>query len=401
MHHLRVKEMKNSADFIVIGGGIAGASVAYELVKHGNVILLETEPSLGYHSTGRSAAVMSENYGPPLWSRLVTATRGFLENPPAGFTDVPLVSPRGAMFLALEHEEQKLTEQYEELIRRGAKVELFDAMEASRYCEVIKTEKFATAMYEPDCHDVDTNELLMGYVRCVKAAGGRIVTSAPVTSISKMSDHWVVETPQGRFEGGMLINAAGGWVQQVSSMAGVGYRNVVPFRRTAVTFDAPAESRLESWPMTFDVAETFYFKPEAGKVMVSPVDMEPSVPTDAQADELEVAIAIDRIETFTTMPVRTISHKWGGLRTFAPDHEPVIGADPEDSSFIWLAGQGGNGVMACAASARLAAEIAIGNGVPADLQELGITEDSVSPSRDCVVNDKAEDVIVGSLEAFE
>jgi D-arginine dehydrogenase len=390
--------MAKTADFIAIGGGIAGVSVAYELVPHGSVIVLEQESATGYHSTGRSAAVMSENYGPRLWSRLVTATRGFLENPPEGFTGLPLVTDRTALFLAQAHEVEQLQAQYNDLITRGARVELIAADDALRYCEVLRTDKYATAMYEPDCKDVDTNELMMGYQRGIRAAGGSIVTGGRVTAIRRNAAGWQVDTTAGQFQGGIIVNAAGGWVQQVADMAGLGYRNVVPFRRTAVTFDAPAGSNLHRWPMTFDVAETFYFKPEVGKVMVSPVDMAQSEPCDAQADEMEVAIAIDRIETFTTMTVKRISHKWGGLRTFAPDHEPVIGADPQDVGFIWLAGQGGNGVMASAASARLAASLAVGDGIPADIAALGITIDAISPGRDCVINRTADDVQVGSVE---
>lgn len=156
--------MARTADFIVIGGGIAGASVAYELLPHGSVIVLEQESATGYHSTGRSAAVMSENYGPKLWSRLVSATRGFLENPPEGFATAPLVSDRGALFLAQAHEAAQLQAQYDDLIARGAQVELIAASDALRYCEVLRAEKYATAMYEPDCKDVDTNELMMGYL---------------------------------------------------------------------------------------------------------------------------------------------------------------------------------------------------------------------------------------------
>lgn len=387
-----------TADFIVIGGGIAGLSVAYELLDHGSVVVLEQESATGYHSTGRSAAVMSENYGPRLWSRLVSATRGFLENPPDGFTEVPLVTDRGALFLAQDHETEALKAQHADLIARGAKVELISAHDALRYCEVLRADKYALAMVEPDCKDVDTNALMTGYQRRITAAGGRILTGARVTAIRGGAGAWQVETVAGPVHGGTIINAAGGWVQQIAQLAGLGHRNVVPFRRTAVTFDAPAGSNLQHWPMTFDVAETFYFKPEGGRVMVSPVDMARSEPCDAQADEMEVAIAIDRIETFTTMKVARVSHKWGGLRTFAPDHEPVIGADPQEASFIWLAGQGGNGVMASAAAARLAASLATGRGVPADIAALGITEAATSPGRDCVMNADAEDVVVGSME---
>lgn len=389
-----------TADFIVIGAGIAGASVGYELSQSGKVIVLETESSPGYHSTGRSAAVMSENYGPALWSRLVTASRSFLETPPKGFTDVALVLPRGAMFLAREGEQAQLKAQAEELVHRGATIELTSAEEALRFCPVIKTSAFVSALYEPDCMDIDTDALLTGYLKALCQRGGQLITNARVTALKRLDGVWRLATPSGSFEAPVIINAAGGWVQEVAMLAGLAFRNVVPFRRTAVVFDPPAGSVIQNWPMTFDVAETFYFKPEAGRIMVSPVDMEPSEPCDAQADELEVAIAIDRIHTFTTMEVKSVRHKWGGLRTFAPDHEPVIGPDPEEASFIWLAGQGGNGVMAGAAAARLAASFASGADIPADIVALGITRENVSPGRACIVDAMGEKPVVGTLEAF-
>jgi len=389
-----------TADFIVIGAGIAGASVAYELSLSGKVVVLEMEQSAGYHSTGRSAAVMSENYGPALWSRLVTASRSFLEQPPEGFTDVKLVSPRGALFLARDGEQTQLSAQAEELARRGATIELTSAEDALRFCPVIKTSEFVSALYEPDCMDIDTDALLSGYLKMLRIRGGKLVTNGKVQTIRREGGVWKVSTPSGSFEAPVIINAAGGWVQEVATLAGLSFRNVVPFRRTAVVFDPPAGSTIQTWPMTFDVAETFYFKPEAGRIMVSPVDMSSSEPCDAQADELEVAIAIDRIHTFTTMEVRTVKHKWGGLRTFAPDHEPVIGRDPQEPSFIWLAGQGGNGVMGGAAAARLAASLAAGAEIPADIAQLGITIENVSPGRNCVVDASGDAPVVGTLEAF-
>lgn len=390
-----------TADFIVIGAGIAGASVAYELSLSGKVVVLEMESSAGYHSTGRSAAVMSENYGPALWSRLVTASRPFLENPPEGFTDVPLVTPRGALFLARSHEQAQLAEQAHGLVRRGASIELTSAEEALRFCPVLRANEFSSALYEPDCKDIDTNALLTGYLKAHRARGGQFVANAKVETLSHSRGVWTVSTPRGVFQAPVIINAAGGWVQEVATLAGLSYRNVVPFRRTAVVFDPPAGSAIQSWPMTFDVAETFYFKPEAGRIMVSPIDMAPSAPCDAQADELEVAIAIDRIQRYTTMEVQRVAHKWGGLRTFAPDHEPVVGRDPEQPSFIWLAGQGGNGVMAGAAAARLAASFARNIEVPPDIAALGITSENVSPGRACVVDHASDPTVVGKLEAFE
>lgn len=392
--------MAQNADFIVVGAGIAGLSVAYELSQHGSVVVLEAESAAGYHSTGRSAAVMSENYGPAIWSRLVTASRSFLDTPPEGFSEVPLVSPRGALFLAREHERDALRAQADGLARRGASFDVMAAGEALMLCPVIRAKKFSQALYESDCMDIDTNALMNGYGRALRRRGAQVLMNSRVGRLARDAAGWRVWTDQVEFRGTIVINAAGGWVQQVARMAGLGYRNVVPFRRTAVTFDPPAGSDVRAWPMVFDVAETFYFKPEAGRVMVSPVDMAPSEPCDAQADELETAIAIDRIHTFTTMEVRTISHKWGGLRTFAPDHEPVIGPDPEAESFIWLAGQGGNGVMGSAAAARLAASSAIGGPLPSDIARLGITAESVSPGRACVAAEVTP-AIIGNLERFD
>jgi D-arginine dehydrogenase len=374
----------NQADFLVVGGGIAGASVAYELSAMSTVILLEAESVAGYHSTGRSAAVMSENYGSTLWSRLVTASRAFLESPPPAFSESSLVLPRGAMFLARPEEEEQLQCRGEELVRRGARIGIVAARHALKFCPVIRTERFVLALFEPDCKDIDTHALMTGYLKSLKRRGGQVVTGARVAQLRFSRGVWTAKTPKGEFEAPTVVNAAGGWVNEVAEMAGLPARNVVPFRRTAVTFDPPAGSDIRACPMTFDMAETFYFKPEAGRIMVSPVDMEPSDPCDAQADELEVAIAIERIHSNTTMEVRSVKHKWGGLRTFAPDHQPVIGPDPEAKSFVWLAGQDGNGVMAGAAAARLAANLARGEGVPNDIASLGVTAEAVSPGRTCV-----------------
>lgn len=253
-----------TADFIVIGGGIAGASVGYELSLHGKVVVLEMEASAGYHSTGRSAAVMSENYGPALWSRLVTASRAFLETPPDGFADVPLVTPRGALFLARDGEQARLLDQAEEMLRRGAAIEMTTAREALRFCPVVRDSEFVSALYEPDCKDIDTNALLTGYLRALRKNGGTFIPDARVQSLQHSQGTWQASSPRGNFEAPVVVNAAGGWVQEIAELAGLSFRNVGPFRRTAVVFDPPAGSAIQGWPMTFDVAETFYFKPEAG-----------------------------------------------------------------------------------------------------------------------------------------
>lgn len=386
--------MSEAVDFLVIGGGIAGLSVGYELAAVGKVAVTETEAAAAYHSTGRSAAVTSENYGPSLWKRLVTASREFLENPPGDLARAPLVHPRGAIYLALPQEQDQLRQQAEDLRSRGAGVGLVSTADALTLCPVIKADKFSLGLYEPDCQDIDTNELVQVYLRGLKERGSTFVTNAKVEALQRERGLWNARTSSGDYSAPIVINAAGGWVREVALMAGLPERKVVPFRRTAVTFAAPDGRDISTWPMIFDVAETFYFKPEAGLLMVSPVDVAPSAPCDAQADELEVAVAIHRIHEYTTMQVVNVSHKWGGLRTFASDHEPVIGSDPAEESFIWLAGQGGNGVMAGPAAARLAAAFAIGEDIPADIAALDITRDRVSPGRRAV----QKDVVVGSID---
>jgi D-arginine dehydrogenase len=207
--------MVQTVDFVVIGGGIAGLSAAYELSQHGSVVVLEAEHAPGYHSTGRSAAVMSENYGPRVWSRLVTASRSFLESPPEDFAEIPLVSPRGALFLALEHEQLALRAQADELARRGASFEMVAPTDALRFCPVIQAEKFALALHEPDCLDIDTDALMGGYGRALRRNGGQVLTNSRVVRMSRQTQGWRVWTDRAEFSAAVVVNAAGGWVQQV------------------------------------------------------------------------------------------------------------------------------------------------------------------------------------------
>lgn len=373
--------MTKEYDFIVIGAGAAGSSVAYELSRRGKVALVERESAPAYHSTSRSAAVLSEAYGPVGWQRLSTASRPFFESPPPGFAEHDLLRPLGALYFATPDESPALEASARELTRRGVEHRLMPAAEAQALSPTVRIEPFALALYEPGCGDIDAAALVQGYVKQARRNGAAIVMDAGVDAIDRRQGHWHVRAGDTAFSAPVLVNAAGAWADDIAALAGLKRRGITPYRRTAITFDPPAGHDPARWPMTFDVAETWYFKPEGGRIMVSPVDKTPTPPCDCQPEELDIAIAADRIQQVTTMEVRRIVRSWAGLRTFAPDEQPVIGPDPDEPSFIWLAGQGGNGVMAAPAAAQLAASLAASDAVPADLQAIGIEAAMVSPER--------------------
>jgi D-arginine dehydrogenase len=368
-------------DVLVIGAGAAGASVAYELSKIGRVAIIEQESAPAYHSTARSAAVLCEAYGPIGWQMLTSASRAFFENPPEGLAEHALLRPLGALFLATADEEPSLRTAADELERRGVSHALMPAAAAAELCPVVRTGDYARALYEPGCADIDSNALVQGYLRLARRNGAEIVLATEASRIVRQAGLWRVATNDAEFAAPLLVNAAGAWAGLVANRAGLPSRGLVPYRRTAITFDPPAGIDAAKWPMVFDVAETWYFKPEGGRIMASPVDKTLSPPCDCAPEDLDVAIAVDRIEHATTMRIRRIHRKWAGLRTFVPDNDPVIGPDPEEPSFVWLAGQGGNGVMAAPAAARLAAALAMGEEVPGDIAGLGVTAERVSPAR--------------------
>jgi D-arginine dehydrogenase len=372
--------MAEAFDFAVIGAGIAGASVAWRLAAHGRVVVIEQESQPGYHSTSRSAAVLSCAYGPESWQILTTASAAFYDAPPDGFSDVPLTKPRGALYLATAAEEAGLRARQAWLASRGVPCTPIDPEAAHRLVPVVHRGEFTIGLYEPGCVEIDANALLRAYLRAGPRSELRLLAAAEVRRIERRDSVWRLDAAGRTIEAPVLVNAAGAWADEIAARAGLRRRGLRPFRRTAILFDPP-EPDAAGWPMTFDAAETWYFKPEAGRIMMSPVDAVATPPCDAQPDELDVAIAIDRIETVTSMKVGRLAGRWAGLRTFAPDHEAVIGPDPDDPSFIWYAGQGGNGVMASAAAGALAAAAALGEPMPRPLIDLGLTTAMVAPGR--------------------
>ncbi|MDR3513867.1 MAG: FAD-binding oxidoreductase [Caulobacteraceae bacterium] len=368
------------ADVIVIGGGIAGVSVAAELSRARRVVLLERETQPAFHATGRSAALFSEIYGGPPIRALSRASRAFFTGPPDGFADAPLVTPRGSLFIARPDQGAALAAFAGEADVAGA-TRMVSAAEAIRLSPLLRPDYVDAGILEPDSADIDVHGLLTGYLRLLKANGGVLVAPAPVTALEPGAAGWRATTPAGAFTAPVVINAAGAWADEVAALAGLRPLGLQPLRRTALTVEAPQDAAVAAAPLTIDIDEQFYFKPDAGRLLLSPADETPNPPCDVQPDEWDVAVAVDRVETATRLQVRRIQAKWAGLRTFAPDRAPVIGFDPRAPGFFWLAGQGGYGIQTAPANARLAAALALGAPPPPDIAEAGLDLETVSPAR--------------------
>lgn len=368
-------------DFLVVGGGVAGASAGYYLSASGSVTLLEMESALGYHSTGRSAALFTEYYGGPVVRALTAASRSFFTDPPEGFADGPLVTPRGVVALGPYGAEDV----FDEVLARGltapTPVREIGPDEVRRRCPVVRDGFYGRAMFKPAAMDIDVDLLHQGFLRGMRARGGTVVASAKVRRLERRGGLWHATTDAGTFAAPVVVDAAGAWADEVAAMAGVAPAGLTPLRRTAFLADPPEGLDVTRWPMVADVTETFYFKPESGRLLVSPVDQTPVPPGDARPDDLDVARAIERVQEATTLVIRSVKHAWAGLRTAAADDTPVIGAAPDAEGFVWLAGLSGYGVQSSPATGRLAASAATGTPLTsADVPGIDLAE--IAPDRD-------------------
>lgn len=368
-------------DFVVIGAGVAGASAAYELATHGTVALLEREDMPGYHSTGRSAALFTATYGNAVIRGLTVGSRGFFNSPPDGFTEHPLLTPRGAIMIGREDQRQHLDDGFAAARVLTPSVELLDEKDILARVPVLDPAYVAGGVFEPECMDMDVHAIHQGFLKQGRNRGVVLVTNAEAASLSYDAGAWRVTTPVDVFAAPVVINAAGAWSDEIAKLAGLAPIGLVPKRRTAVTFRAPDGTDPDGWPAVVDIEEDFYFKPDAGLILGSPADETPSPPCDAQPEEIDIALAIDRIERATTMKITRVEHKWAGLRTFAPDKSLVAGFDPDAEGFFWLAGQGGYGIMTSPAMSRLTAALALGGDFPADLAALGVQAQDLTPGR--------------------
>jgi len=368
-------------DFLIIGGGIAGASAGYFLAERGRVVVLEREESLGYHSTGRSAALYTETYGNAAIRALTVCSGPFFRTPPDGFTEHPLLTPRGVLIAAPAEGAAKFQAALAEARRYAPTVRVLSQDEALRLCSALRPGWSRFAFHEPDAMDMDVHAIHQGFLRGLRARGGTVVTAAEVLAIKRNGSDWTVTTRAGEFGAPIVINAAGAWADEVARLAGVRPVGLVPKRRTAFIIDLPAGTDAAAWPIVSDVDETLYFKPEAGRLLVSPADETPMPPCDVQPEELDIAEAAHRLETRTLLTVSHVIRKWAGLRSFVRDKTMVVGHAPEAPGFVWLAGQGGYGIQTSPCMGRVAAALATGSDLPADLTARGIGAGDLLPDR--------------------
>ena len=368
------------ADVLVVGGGMAGASVAAFLAPHARVLLLERESQCGYHSTGRSAAQYIATYGPPQVRALTLASRAFFDAPPEGFANAPILTPRGALTVGYEGQQAALDEAWALLQSVGGRGERLDAAQAQAMVPVLKREGLLGAVHEPDSFDMDVHALHQGFLRMLRRAGGPVVTGAEGQSAQRRSGQWHLQTTAGAFEAPVLVNAAGAWCDVLAGLAGVAPIGLVPKRRAAFTFAPPAGVDITHWPLVIGASHDWYIKPDAGMLLGSPANEDPTAPQDVQPEELDIAWGVHRIEQHTTLTPRP-AHTWAGLRSFVPDGELVAGFDPDAEGFFWCAGQGGYGIQTSAAMGMVGAALVAGEALPEAITRFGVDAARLSPGR--------------------
>ncbi len=345
--------MTRVADILVIGGGIAGISAAARLAPDADVIVLERETAIGTHSTGRSAAIFVQNYGNKTLRALTAASAAGFEG--IEISDVPLLSPRGELAIA----EEKDLAAFETFVAEGSGLEVLTPAEAAALFPILREELIAGAALEVDARDIDVDALLQGFVRMLRGHNGQIVTGVTLSAINR-NVNWRVETETEVYEAPVIINAAGAWADEVAALAGVNQVGLVPMRRSAAILPAPAGEDVGGWPMVGAFDESWYCKPQSGKLLVSPSEEDPLPPQDAWPDDMVLAEGVDRFAQATHYNVERVERSWAGLRSFVADRTPVAGFAPDAEGFFWLAGQGGYGIQTSPALSQLAADLVLG-----------------------------------------
>ncbi|MBL8349025.1 MAG: FAD-binding oxidoreductase [Burkholderiaceae bacterium] len=370
-------------DFVIVGAGIAGASVGAELAARGRTLVLERESQPGYHTTGRSAAVFAESYGPPVIRALTRASRAFLGAPPGSFGVPSLIRPLGALFVAEPGQQALLDAEAAVFAREAPAIRRIGAAEALALLPVLRQERVVGALYDPDTADLDVHALHQGLLRQLRAAGGRLRCDAEVVALQRRAGGWQLTLgPSGEtLTTRVVVDAAGAWGDVVAGLAGLLPLGLQPKRRSAFVFAPPPGVDHRRWPLAIGMAESWYLKPDAGQLLASPANADPVPPHDVQPEELDIALGIDRLQQVTTLTVRRPTRTWAGLRSFVPDGGPVAGFDETAPGFFWLVGQGGYGIQTTPALGRAAAALVCGEALPDDLLAQGVSAEALAPGR--------------------
>ena len=372
------------ADFLVVGGGIAGLSAASRLAAHGRVIVLEAEEALGYHSSGRSVSFSHFGIGNTAVRGMTAWSRPFFEQPPEGFSDSPLAHPMATIYTANEAQLPALEALHAEMSRYTDAIEWMDEARIAAVCPVMRVggEHAVRGLYDPTGLKLEASALLHGYARRVRAQGGEIRTGQRIARIARQGEAWQVTAEGGEtFTAPVLVNAAGSWGDAVAETAGVAPIGLQPKRRTIIVVDPPAGVEIGYWPFVHSAGKDFYMLPEAGQLLVSPMDEVDDVAGDAAPEEYDAALAAYQLEQYTTLSVTRIAHRWAGLRSFVADRTPTAGFDAEASGFFWLVGQGGYGLQTAPAMGAIVEALATGGAWPEGLGALGVTPAEVAPDR--------------------
>jgi len=356
-------------DYLIIGAGISGAAAGYELSLHGRTLIVEMEAHPGYHSTGRSAALYTPNYGPDLVRKINKLSSTFLTSPPAGFTHSSLLTHRGMMTVVPKTDAQALPTL---LAAGGPHVEPIDATKVIELAPFLRAENIHSAVYEHGVFDMDVSALHQGFLAGFKQRGGTLICGVAINALARKNKRWQISSSGGNYTAGIVVNAAGAWADAVGKLAGAAFIGLQPRRRTAILVNAPSALSLASIPAIDFYGIDNYVKPEAQQLMVSLGDETPVNAQDIQADDLDVAILVDWLERNTTIEVNRVVHQWAGLRSFTGNGTPVVGFDPSVDGFFWLAGQGGYGIMMSSALGRASSFLITRGCLPDDFINAGI-----------------------------
>lgn len=368
-------------DAIVIGAGIAGASVAYFMAPHARVLVLEREAFAGMHSTGRSAALFCETYGSPQVRALTRAARPFFAQPPEGFAAQPILRRLGATVIGNATQVDDVRAMYEAIVPFTRDIELHDQARVLTMVPVLRPEAALIGLHEPGASDIDVNELHQGFLRGLRARGGELRLNVGTRSISRSAGNWQVDDGEQAFRAPLLLNAAGAWVDQVATLAGVAPIGITPKRRSAFVFEPPENLATSDWPFITSFDESYYFKPDAGLLLGSCANADPVEPHDVQPEDYDIALGIHRIEEATTMTIRRPRRSWAGLRSFVADGDLVGGFAPDAPGFFWVAAQGGYGIQTSAAMGEACANLALGRPLPSPLLDAGLSAAMLAPRR--------------------